>query len=246
MKEFGLDAEKPVPALRADALELAYGEGVRRVQALRKLRLHVPAGQLLVVRGRSGSGKTSLLHVLSGIRKPDAGRVLIGDVNLFELSETEATQFRRRNIGIVYQFFNLIPTLDVEHNIALPLLLDGYRLSQLHARVRGLIARLGIEHRGSHGVQELSGGEMQRVAIARAVVANPVLVLADEPTGNLDSENGAEVLSLLRQLCDERGATTIVMTHDAEATAYADRVISLRDGEINEDSGLLRPQRGRG
>ena len=244
MSESDLETAKPVPAVQAEALELAYGEGARRVHALRKLTLRVPAGQLLVVRGKSGSGKTSLLHVMAGIRKPDAGRVLIGDVNLLELSESDATQFRRRNIGIVYQFFNLIPTLDVEHNIALPLLLDGYRLSQIHGRVRALIARLGIEHRGSHGVQQLSGGEMQRVAIARAVIANPVLVLADEPTGNLDSENGAEVLSLLRELCDERGATTIVMTHDAEATAYADRVISLRDGEVHEDSGPLRPQRG--
>jgi ABC-type lipoprotein export system ATPase subunit len=168
---------------------------------------------------------------------------MIGEIEVNLLSETQSARFRRRNVGIVYQFFNLIPTLSVEHNIALPLLMDGFYLSQVRDRVHALMDRLGIDQRKDHRIQDLSGGEMQRVAIARAVIAGPILVLADEPTGNLDSENGAEVLVLMRELCEERGATTIMMTHDVEATAYADRVISLRDGEIDEDTGAVGPTR---
>jgi putative ABC transport system ATP-binding protein len=222
---------------------MVYGTGPRRIRALHDLDLSIDPGQFVVVLGKSGSGKTTLLHLLAGLRRPTVGRVWIGDREINRLSEAESARFRRRNVGIVYQFFNLVPTLGVEHNVALPLLMDGFYLSQVRDRVRALTRRLGVDHRLGSRIPELSGGEMQRVAIARAVIANPVLVLADEPTGNLDSENGGEVLALLRELCDERGITTIVMTHDLEATAHASRVLTLRDGEIEDDSAASRPHR---
>jgi putative ABC transport system ATP-binding protein len=215
---------------------MVYGEPPTQVWALRNLSLEVPPGQFLVVLGRSGSGKTTLLYLLAGLRKPTAGQVFLGDIDLARLSESESARFRRRNLGVVYQFFNLVPSLTMEQNIALPLLMDGFYLSQVRDRVHALAERLAITHRIGHPIQTLSGGEMQRVAIARAVVADPVLIVADEPTGNLDSQNGAEVLALMRELCTERGITTVMMTHDLEATTYADRVITLRDGQIEEDS----------
>ncbi len=226
-----------LPAVVADRVEMTYGAGATEVHALRGLSLVVPRSQFLVVRGRSGSGKSTLLHVLAGLRRPSAGRVTIGGTEIQNLSESEAARFRRRKVGLVYQFFNLVPTLSVEHNIALPLLMDGFYISQVRDQVVALMERLEISGYQRRATSELSGGEMQRVAIARAVIANPVLVLADEPTGNLDSTTGRGVLALFREICDERDATLVMMTHDAEATAYADRVIVLRDGRIDEDSG---------
>jgi len=222
---------------------MTYGTGPNAVTALRGLSIEIPRGQFVVVRGRSGSGKSTLLHVLAGLRRPSSGRVVIGGTEVQDLSESDAARFRRRKVGLVYQFFNLVPTLSVEHNIALPLLMDGYYISQVRDRVAALTERLEIRGYERRATTELSGGEMQRVAIARAVIANPVLVLADEPTGNLDSTTGRTVLALFREICDERDATLVMMTHDAEATAYADRVIVLQDGQIAEDSGpLVRQQ----
>ena len=214
---------------------MMYGTGAKAVTALREISIAIPCGQFVVVRGRSGSGKSTLLHVLAGLRRPTAGRVVIGGTEVQNLSESEAARFRRRKVGLVYQFFNLVPTLGVEHNIALPLLMDGYSIAQVRERVSALMERLEIGGYERRATTELSGGEMQRVAIARAVIANPVLVLADEPTGNLDSTTGRTVLALFREICDERGATLVMMTHDAEATAYADRVVVLHDGQIEED-----------
>jgi putative ABC transport system ATP-binding protein len=216
---------------------MVYGAGPSAVTALRGLSLRVPRGQFVVVRGKSGSGKTTLLHLLSGLRRPSAGRIRVGGVEVADLSEGDSARFRRRHVGLVYQFFNLVPTLSVEHNIALPLLMDGRHIRELRARVDGLMERLGIPGFGARETTQLSGGQMQRVAIARAIVAEPAIVLADEPTGNLDHETGRSVLRLFRELCDERGTTLLMMTHDAEATAWADRVIALRDGAIQEDSG---------
>ena len=227
------------PAVTTDALEMSYGAGTAEVRALSHVSFSVPAGQFLVVRGRSGSGKTTLCHLIAGLRRPTGGRVVIGDIEIQKLSEAESARFRRRHIGLVYQFFNLVPSLSVAHNIALPLLMDGYYLAQVEDKVRRLMERLEIDGRDSQKTHELSGGEMQRVAIARALVADPLLVLADEPTGNLDSYTGSAVLTLFRELCDERGVTTILLTHDIEATAYADRVIVLKDGEIEEDTGVI-------
>ena len=222
---------------------MMYGTGAKAVTALREISIAIPCGQFVVVRGRSGSGKSTLLHVLAGLRRPTAGRVVIGGTEVQNLSESEAARFRRRKVGLVYQFFNLVPTLGVEHNIALPLLMDGYSIAQVRERVSALMERLEIGGYERRATTELSGGEMQRVAIARAVIANPVLVLADEPTGNLDSTTGRTVLALFREICDERGATLVMMTHDAEATAYADRVVVLHDGQIEEDGLPLVRQR---
>ncbi len=229
----------PGPTVVTDALEMVYGTGSAALHAINKVSLSVPAGQFLVVRGRSGSGKTTLLHLMAGLRRPSAGRVRIGHTEIHKLSEAQSARFRRRHIGLVYQFFNLVPTLSVVHNIALPLLMDGYYIAQVRTKVRKLMERLEIEGCEAQKTHELSGGEMQRVAIARALVADPLLLLADEPTGNLDSYTGSSVLALFRELCDERGVTTVLMTHDIEATAYADRVVVLRDGEVEEDTGVI-------
>jgi putative ABC transport system ATP-binding protein len=227
--------------VRAEALEMTYGEGETCVHALRKLNLAIPGGQFVVVRGRSGSGKTTLFHLIAGMKKPTAGRVFVGETEMSALNEAESARFRRRNVGLVYQFFNLVPILDVIENIALPLLLDGKRLTDSLSRVEALMRRLGIADRAEHPVCKLSGGEMQRVAIARALIGDPGLVLADEPTGNLDDHNADDVLNLLSELCREKGITVVMMTHDASATERADRVITLRDGEIEQDLVVRNP-----
>src|SRR5262245_59021056 len=224
--------------VRMETLEMTYGEGETRVRALNQLSLAIPGGQFVVVRGRSGSGKTTLFHLIAGMKKPTSGRVFVGDTEMSALNEAESARFRRRHVGLVYQFFNLVPILDVVENIALPLLLDGKRLTDSLPRVEALMKRLDIAGRASHSVSKLSGGEMQRVAIARALVGNPGLVLADEPTGNLDDRNADEVLNLLTELCRERGITVLMMTHDASATERADRVITLRDGKLEQDLTL--------
>jgi len=225
------------PAVSVESVSVVYGAGAASVHALRELSLEVSRAEFVVVRGRSGSGKTTLLQVVAGLRRPSAGRVRVGGTALHALSEAESARFRRRQIGLVYQFFNLVPTLSVQHNVALPLLLDGKSIGAVRDRVEALLARLGIAGLGARATNELSGGQMQRVAIARALAAEPVLVLADEPTGNLDTETGRSVLALFRELCDERGTAFLMMTHDSEAAAFADRVVVLRDGAIGEEGG---------
>jgi ABC-type lipoprotein export system ATPase subunit len=205
------------------------------VQALNGVSVSVPAGQFLCVMGPSGSGKSTLLHLLAGLERPSSGGVWIGDTEVHKLSQNEAARFRRRNVGLIFQFFNLIPSLSVEENVALSLLLEGKRLAQVQARIEPVLSALEIGHRRHHAPCQLSGGEMQRVAIARALVTDPALLLADEPTGNLDRKAGEQVLSLLRRSCDERGVTTILVTHDLQAASYAERVLVLRDGRIEDD-----------
>lgn len=223
------------PAVIASSLAKHYGEGASLVRALDEVNLTVPEGQFLVVMGPSGSGKSTLLHLLSGLDRPTKGHVRIGGVEIHELSDGEAARFRRREIGLVFQFFNLIPTLSLEENVALPLLLEGWRLHQIRDRIDPLLDFLGIAERREHAPSTLSGGEMQRAGIARALLVEPKLVLADELTGNLDSKAGEEVLSLLRRACDERGVTTILVTHDLRASSYADRIVVLSDGRILDD-----------
>lgn len=215
---------------------MIYGEGSAQVHALRKLNLTLPEGQFLCVMGPSGSGKSTLLHLLAGLQRPTSGLVRVGETDVHELSLDQAARWRRRNVGIVHQFFNLIPTLTVVQNVGVPLLLEGWRLKHLQDRIDTLLERLGVLDRRDQALDELSGGELQRIAIARALIADPTLVLADEPTGNLDSQMGSEVLGLFREVCRERTVTTIMMTHDAQATSYADRVIVLGDGKIAEDT----------
>ena len=224
------------PAVATAGLRMIYGQGAGTVEALRGLSFRVPQGQFVCVMGPSGCGKSTLLHLLAGLQKPTAGTIRIRDADIHTMSIDEAARWRRRNLGMVHQFFNLIPTLTVVQNIAVPLLLEGYRLRHLRDRVDALLDRLGILDRRDRNLDELSGGEMQRVAIARALIADPGLILADEPTGNLDTQNGLEILGLFRELTTARGVTLIIMTHDRQATSYADRVILLRDGQIEEDT----------
>ncbi len=217
---------------------MLYGEGETAIHALRGIDLHVPAGQFVVVRGRSGSGKTTLFHLIAGLRQPTSGVVRLGDAEVSSMREAESARFRRLHVGLVYQFFNLIPILDVSENVAVPLLLDGRRLRDVQPDVDALLERLDVMHRKQQPVAKLSGGEMQRVAIARALIARPGLLVADEPTGNLDEINAARVLDLISALCRELGTTVVLMTHDPSASERADRVLELRDGQISRDSAL--------
>ncbi len=215
---------------------MVYARGDAEVRAVDGVDLVIPSGQFVVVRGRSGSGKSTLMHLIAGLRKATSGQVLIGDTDIQSLRQADGDRFRRRNVGMVFQFFNLIPSLSLEMNIALPLLLDGHKLPGLRRMIDDLIDLLGLTHRRGHAPHELSGGEMQRVAIARALIIRPLLILADEPTGNLDSRAAEEIFAMLRDLSRERGVTTMVMTHEVEATKYADRVLVMNDGRVVADS----------
>jgi putative ABC transport system ATP-binding protein len=223
------------PAVLGSGLRKVYERGRGRVEALAGIDLSVPEGQFLCVMGPSGSGKSTLLHLLAGLEQPSEGEVWIGDTRIDQLDQDGAARFRRRHIGVLFQFFNLIQSLTVEENVALPLLLDGRRLADVEDRVADLLDLLGLEDARGRAPSELSGGEMQRVAFARSLIVNPRLILADEPTGNLDSRTGEQVLSILRRAPDERGVTLIVVTHDLRAASYADRVLEIRDGRVVDD-----------
>jgi putative ABC transport system ATP-binding protein len=203
--------------------------GVTRA-VFRDLSLHVERGEIVVILGPSGSGKTTLLNLVSGIDLPTAGEVRIGGSNLTGMRERERTLFRRDHIGFVFQFFNLIPTLTVEENLFLPLELSGRETAADRARARALLASVGLEDRAREYPDRLSGGEQQRVAVARALSHDPSVVLADEPTGNLDRETGSVVLGLLKRLALQAGKTVLIVTHSEEAASLADRVLVLRDG----------------
>ncbi|MEO1065373.1 MAG: ABC transporter ATP-binding protein [Actinomycetota bacterium] len=210
-----------------------YGHGDGAVQALDGVDVEFRAGELTAVMGPSGSGKSTLMHCAAGLDRLSAGRAIVGETDLGELSDRQLTELRRTDVGFVFQAFNLIPSLDVAENIALPLVLGGRRPDA------GLLGRvvdvLGLGDRLTHRPSELSGGQQQRVAIARALVAAPRLVFADEPTGNLDSSSGAEVLGFLRTAVDEAGQTIVMVTHDPSAAAHADRVVFVSDGRIVRD-----------
>ncbi len=222
--------------LEASDLRKTYRQGEQIVEALRGVSLSVERGELVCVIGPSGSGKSTLLHLAGGLDRPTSGSVRLDGQALEQLSDAEISRLRRRRLGFVFQFFNLLPTLTALENVALPLLLDGEGLGQTQAKARELLAAMGLESRVGHRPDQLSGGEMQRVAIARALVADPLLVLADEPTGNLDSKAGEQVLALLSQTVRARGRTLVMVTHDPKATAFASRVIEVRDGRIESDT----------
>ena len=217
-----------------------YVVGAERVRAVDALTLDVPAGQFLAVVGRSGSGKSTLLNLLAGIDTPSSGEVWVGSQELSRLSDDSLTRLRRENLGIVYQFFNLLSTLSVRENIALPALLGGERESTVAARVDALLEEVGMAHRRDAKPHTLSGGEMQRTALARALIHEPELVLADEPTGNLDSRTAEQVLDLLARMSERHGATLLLVTHSREAAARADRIIELRDGRVVSDHSAVR------
>jgi len=202
--------------------------------------LTIRRGQFVSVMGPRGSGKSTLLHVLAGLERPTAGTLRIGDTDLCLLSDDQLARFRRRNIGFVFQSFNLIPALTVAENVALPLLLEGLRYSTLQDRVNPLLEILSLRDSAGRLPSELFADEMQRVAIARALVMNPDLILADEPTARLDSYSGSKILAYLRQACEERGLTVVLVTHDLTATSCADRVLIVRDGRIESDAPMRR------
>jgi putative ABC transport system ATP-binding protein len=219
------------PALRADSLEKVFGEGAAAVHALRGVDVTVADGEFVAIMGPSGSGKSTLLHILGALDRPSGGSVAIDGRRYDNLDDRELTRLRGEVFGFVFQFFNLLPTLTAAENVLLPALVAGERPRDYAARVDELLALVGLSDRAAHLPSELSGGEQQRVAIARALLRHPQVLLADEPTGNLDSAGGAIVLRLLRKLVDE-GQTVVMVTHDAAAAALADRVVILRDGEI--------------
>jgi putative ABC transport system ATP-binding protein len=209
-----------------------YPLGSARVPALKGVSFDIEAGTLVSVVGPSGSGKSTLLHLMGGLDNPTSGSVVIDGSNLAELDDAELTIFRRRRLGFIFQFFNLLPTMKAWENVALPRLLDGEKLKDVQPRAVELLEKVGLGGRVDHKPSQLSGGEMQRVAVARALVADPLLVLADEPTGNLDPASGQAVLDLLRSIVTEEGRTVVIVTHDAKAASMADKQVSLRDGVL--------------
>jgi putative ABC transport system ATP-binding protein len=218
--------------VKTENLKKSYQMGDVEVSALRQVDLVVSEGEFVAIMGPSGSGKSTLLHLLGGLDGPSDGEITLAGRRLSRLSDDELTLIRRRQIGFVFQFYNLLPTLTAAENVALPLLIDGRSPDRGAARVDGLLEMVGLSDRRDHRPAQLSGGEQQRVAIARALANEPQIVLADEPTGNLDSNSGAQVLALLRRANRELGATIVMVTHDPRAAAFADRIIFLKDGQI--------------
>ena len=221
-----------MPIIVADALEKTYAEGAAPVAALRGVSLSLEPGDFVALTGPSGCGKSTLLHLCGAMDRPSAGRLTIEGQDIAALDDDALTRLRRDRIGFVFQFFNLLPTLTIGDNIALPCLLAGMPARQAEAKAQALATRVGIGHRLGHYPQQVSGGEAQRAAIARALVHEPALLIADEPTGNLDSANGATVLALLAELNRDLGVTMLLATHAADVAAAAHRTIRLRDGRL--------------
>lgn len=211
-----------------------YGEGDSLVKAVDGVTLQVRQGDFLSLMGPSGSGKSTLLHMIGGLDRPDTGTIEVAGQPLHSLTDEQLARLRRRKIGFVFQFFNLMPNLTARENVALPLLLDGYKEAQAWPRVDELLEHFGIVDKKHRRPTELSGGQMQRVAIARALVAKPDILLADEPTGNLDSATGQDVLTLLKTSQAEFGQTVVMVTHDPKVAAYGDRIVTMRDGKMTQ------------
>jgi len=219
----------------ASEITRRYGEGETAVDALRGVSLEIPQGQFTAVMGPSGSGKSTLMHILAGLDRPTSGAVAIGGTDITSLDDRHLTLLRREHVGFIFQFFNLLPMLSAEENITLPLDLAGEKGDK--GWLDELIGKVGLDDRRRHRPSELSGGQQQRVAIARALVSKPTVLFADEPTGNLDSKTGEEILTLLRDSVDAYGQTTLMVTHEPRAAAMADRVLFLADGLIVNDMG---------
>jgi putative ABC transport system ATP-binding protein len=223
----------PMAAVSARNVTRRYGDGDSAVEAVRGVSLELASGEFTAIMGPSGSGKSTLMHLLAGLDRPTEGTVEIGGQDITEMGDKQLTLLRRKHIGFVFQAFNLVPTLSAEENITLPLSIAGRKLDR--PWVDAVIGRVGLDDRRAHRPAELSGGQQQRVAVARALVAEPTVLFADEPTGNLDSKSSAEVLELLRDAVSAYGQTTVMVTHDAHAAAAADRVLFIADGEIVSD-----------
>ncbi len=221
------------PLLRARALTKTYTMGKRSLEVLRGVDLDVARGEFLALRGASGAGKSTLLHLIGGLDLPNAGEILFDGQNLVKFSERRLTEFRNRRVGFIFQAYHLLPELTALENVCLPARMARMASAKVELRGRELLARVGLKDRLDHKPSELSGGEQQRVAIARALINEPELVLADEPTGNLDSKTGGEIIELLKSLRVEKNTTLVIATHDAKVAANAERVIELVDGRIN-------------
>ena len=219
--------------LKVENLTKSYGKGEAKVDALKNINLSINKGEFVAIVGPSGSGKSTLLHLLGGVDKPTSGKVCINDVDIYTLKEKDLSIFRRRNVGLIYQFYNLIPVLSVKENILLPAELDNRKIDKDY--LDDLLKTLGLKERANHLPNELSGGQQQRTSIGRALINRPSIVLADEPTGNLDSKNSKEVLELLKLSVREYNQTLIMITHDPSIALQADRVITIEDGTIKQD-----------
>lgn len=230
-----------ITMIEVRGLSKQYQMGAVTVNALRGVDFSADDGEFVAIMGPSGSGKSTFLHLLGGLDYATEGEITLNGLPMSRLSDDDMAILRRQKIGFIFQFFNLMPTLSAAENIALPLLIDGQNAEDYQTRIANLLAQVGLTDRQHHKPDQLSGGQQQRVAIARALVTNPVIVLADEPTGNLDSQSGRDVLTLLRRMADSEKQTIIMVTHDAHAASYADRILLLRDGEIvREISGEKR------
>ena len=223
------------PVVEAIDLSRDYGQGDAVVHALRNVSVGFGAGTFTAVMGPSGSGKSTLMHILAGLDSPTSGKVVIGGTDISQLNDKQLTLLRREKIGFIFQFFNLLPSLTAEENIALPLRIAGSKEDK--QLLDQLLQAIGLQDRSHHRPAQLSGGQQQRVAIARALITRPAVVFADEPTGNLDSRTSQEVLELMRKTVDDMGQTIVMVTHDAHAASYADRVLFLADGQIVRDMG---------
>jgi putative ABC transport system ATP-binding protein len=223
-----------------------FRQGDRIVEALSGISLEVQAGQFLAIMGASGSGKSTLLHLMAGLASPDEGRVIVKDTEINALNDRALTLFRRRNIGLVFQAFNLIPTLTAAENIELPLMLDNQSNGSVNGKLRQVVESLNLTNRIHHRPDALSGGEQQRVAIGRALITDPAVILADEPTGNLDSGNSRSVCELLRQLSLQHGKTIVMVTHEPAVAAYAQEVAVIKDGKLVDRFPTEGPESGHG
>ncbi|WP_243355248.1 ABC transporter ATP-binding protein [Bacillus litorisediminis] len=224
--------------LKIENLSKIYGKGETAVKALDDVSFSVNKGEFVAIIGPSGSGKSTLLHLLGGVDRPTAGKVFVDNTDMYQLNETQLAIFRRRQIGLIYQFYNLIPVLTVEENITLPLLLDQHKVDR--KQFNDIVKLLNIENRLHHLPNQLSGGQQQRVSIGRALISNPSIMLADEPTGNLDSKNSSEIIDLLKMFNKTYNQTLIIITHDERIALQADRVIAIEDGRIAKDE-VIRP-----
>lgn len=224
--------------LRVEHLSKRYGQGEAQVSALDDVSFCVEQGEFVAIVGPSGSGKSTLLHLLGGVDQPSSGKVYVSDKDMYALDETALAIFRRRQIGLIYQFYNLIPVLNVEENITLPLLLDDRRVNE--QQLDKMVQALGLSKRLKHLPSQLSGGQQQRVSIGRALMASPAIVLADEPTGNLDRTNSREIIELLKRLHEELQQTLIIITHDESIALQADRILKIEDGHIVRDEVIRR------
>jgi putative ABC transport system ATP-binding protein len=221
--------------IRCIDVRKVYRQGQNEITALAGITLDITKGEFTVIMGPSGSGKSTLLHLIGGLDRPTSGDVLVDQRLISQMADDQVTLFRRTKIGFVFQFFNLLPTLTALENVTLPLVLDGRAKAEADQKSEFLLGKVGLEQRKNHLPEELSGGEIQRIAIARALAFNPPILLADEPTGNLDSKTGESVLALLREINRDDGCTVVIVTHSREAACHGDRKIFLRDGSVEKD-----------